>query len=56
MPIDYLRLPLIMLVAWWLYGEVVSPWLMIGAALIIAGNAAGLYLESSRLKRREALL
>lgn len=52
MPIDYLRLPLIMLVAWWLYGETVTPALIAGAALIIAGNAAGLYLESSRLRRQ----
>lgn len=52
MPIDYLRLPLIMLVAWWLYGEVVSLSLLIGAVLIIAANAAGLYLETSRVKRQ----
>lgn len=52
MPIDYLRLPLITLVAWWLYGETVTPALIAGAALIIAGNAAGLYLESSRLRRQ----
>ena len=50
MPMDYLRLPLIMLLAWWLYGETVSVFLVIGAALIIGGNAAGLYLETRRLK------
>ena len=48
MPIDYLRLPLIMLTAWWLYDESVTVWLAAGAALIIAGNALGLYLQSSR--------
>ena len=48
MPIDYLRLPLIMLVAWWLYGETVSLWLALGAGLIIAGNGVGLYLETMR--------
>jgi drug/metabolite transporter (DMT)-like permease len=52
MPIDYLRLPLIMLVAWWLYGEVVSLSLMIGAGLIVAANAVGLYIETSRVKRQ----
>lgn len=52
MPIDYLRLPLIMLVAWWLYGEVVSLSLMLGAALIVAANAVGLYIETSRVKRQ----
>jgi drug/metabolite transporter (DMT)-like permease len=48
MPIDYLRLPLIMLVGWWLYGESVTVWLLLGAALIIAGNAWGLYLQVRR--------
>lgn len=52
MPMDYLRLPLIMLVAWWLYGETVSLYLLIGAAMIIGGNAAGLYLEARRIKAR----
>jgi drug/metabolite transporter (DMT)-like permease len=48
MPMDYLRLPLIMIVAWWLYGESVTLWLLLGAALIIAGNAWGLYLQVRR--------
>ena len=48
MPMDYLRLPLIMVVAWWLYGESVTIWLLLGAALIIAGNALGLYLQVRR--------
>lgn len=52
MPMDYLRLPLIMLLAWWIYGETVTLYLLLGAALIIAGNAAGLYLESRRIKAR----
>jgi len=49
MPMDYLRLPLIMVVAWLLYGESVTVWLMLGAGLIIAGNAWGLYLQVRRL-------
>ena len=48
MPMDYLRLPLIMVVAWWLYDESVTVWLLLGAALIIAGNAWGLYLQVRR--------
>lgn len=52
MPIDYLRLPLIMLVGWWLYNETVSLSLMIGAVLIVAANAVGLYMETSRVKRQ----
>jgi drug/metabolite transporter (DMT)-like permease len=49
MPMDYLRLPLIMVVAWLLYGESVTIWLLLGAGLIIAGNAWGLYLQVRRL-------
>lgn len=49
MPMDYLRLPLIMVVAWLLYGESVTLWLLLGAGLIIAGNAWGLYLQVRRL-------
>ena len=52
MPMDYLRLPLIMVVAWWLYDESVTVWLLFGAALIIAGNAWGLYLQ---VRRRPAI-
>lgn len=54
MPIDYLRLPLITVVAWFLYSEVITLALAAGAALIIAGNAAGLYIESARIRRRTA--
>lgn len=54
MPMDYLRLPLIMLLAWWIYGETVTVYLLLGAGLIIAGNVAGLYLESRRIKARTA--
>ena len=55
MPLDYLRLPLIMLLAWWIYDETVTVYLVIGAGLIIAANAAGLYLEARRLKSRAYL-
>ena len=48
MPMDYLRLPLIMVVGWLLYDESVTPWLLLGSALIIAGNAWGLYLQMRR--------
>ncbi|MFK8050400.1 MAG: DMT family transporter [Halioglobus sp.] len=54
MPMDYLRLPLIMVVAWWLYDESVTVWLLIGAALIIAGNAWGLYLQARRSGRAQS--
>jgi drug/metabolite transporter (DMT)-like permease len=41
-----------MLVGWWLYDEAISLPLMVGAILIIAANAVGLYMERSRVKRR----
>ena len=56
MPIDYLRLPMIMLAAWWVYDEAISIWLVVGAGLIVAGNALGLYLESVKLRRQRAAL
>ena len=51
-PIDYLRLPLISLVAWWLYQEPLTWPLACGALLIIAGNAVGLYTEHRRMSGR----
>jgi drug/metabolite transporter (DMT)-like permease len=50
MPIDYLRLPLIMLLAWVLYGEAVGLALVIGAGMILAANAVGLFSENRRLR------
>ena len=38
LPIDFLRLPFIALVALALYGEPIDGWTMLGAALIFAGN------------------
>ena len=52
MPMDYLRLPLIIVLAWLIYGETVTLSLVAGSALIVAGNAAGLFLEARRLKAR----
>jgi len=38
MPMDFLRLPVIVAVGAWLYAEPVDPWLLAGAALILSGN------------------
>jgi drug/metabolite transporter (DMT)-like permease len=38
MPFDYVRLPLVGVLAWWLYGEIPDLYLVAGAALIISGN------------------
>jgi drug/metabolite transporter (DMT)-like permease len=52
MPIDYLRLPLIMVTAWCLYGEAVSLWLLAGSVLILAGNALGMTADARRTEAR----
>jgi len=36
-PLDFMRIPLIALVGWWLYGEALDAYVFLGAALIIAG-------------------
>jgi drug/metabolite transporter (DMT)-like permease len=41
-PLDFLRVPLIAVVGWTLYGEPLSVWLFLGAALILGGIAYGL--------------
>ncbi len=48
-PMDFLRLPLIALVGFVLYGEAVDRWLLAGAAVIVLGTLVNLYGE-----RREA--
>jgi len=52
MPIDYLRLPLIMLAAWFLYDEAVSLSLLLGAILILTANGLGLTVETIRRRRQ----
>ncbi len=44
MPVDFLRLPLIALVGWAVYGEGLDPWVALGGGLIIAGNWINLAL------------
>ena len=41
-PMDFLRVPLSALVAWLVYAEAVDLWTVLGAALILAGNALNL--------------
>jgi len=38
MPVDFLRLPVIVAVGVWLYAEPVNPWIILGGALILAAN------------------
>ena len=37
-PIDFLRLPIVMVLAYFLYSEAVDPWLVAGVLLIVLGN------------------
>ncbi len=46
MPIDFLRLPLIAIVAAIAYGEAIDPTIMIGAAIIFAGTYYSIWRES----------
>ena len=47
-PLDFLRIPLIALVGWQIYGETPDPWVLAGAGLIVVGIALNLRAESRR--------
>lgn len=47
-PIDFIRLPVIAVVGMLLYGEPVSIWVFLGAALIFAGNYLNIWSEARR--------
>ncbi len=49
MPMDFLRIPLIAGVGWWLYGESVDGFEVVGTGVIIAGIAWNLSAESRAL-------
>jgi drug/metabolite transporter (DMT)-like permease len=49
-PMDFLRIPLIAVVAWWLYGEAIDALVFVGAAIIIAGVLWNLRAETQRGK------
>lgn len=51
-PLDFLRIPLIALVGWWLYAEELDAFVFLGAGLIIAGVLWNLHAESRPLRRR----
>ncbi len=52
MPIDFIRLPLIAVVGMTLYGEQIDVWVLVGAAVIFAGNYLNIL---SQLRLRPAL-
>jgi drug/metabolite transporter (DMT)-like permease len=45
-PLDFLRIPLIAVVGWWLYGESLDAFVFLGAGLIIAGVLWNLRAEA----------
>lgn len=51
MPLDFLRLPVIAAAGWLLYGEPVGPSLILGAILILAGNALTLRRPSDAAEK-----
>lgn len=47
-PIDFVRVPLIAFIGWWLYGEALDPFVLIGSVVIIAGIVWNLRAEARR--------
>ena len=47
-PLDFMRIPLIAVVGWWLYGEALDAFVFAGAGLIVAGIAWNLRSEALR--------
>jgi drug/metabolite transporter (DMT)-like permease len=47
-PLDFLRIPLIAVIGWWLYGEALDALVFIGAGLIIIGVLWNLQSEARR--------
>ena len=49
-PLDFMRIPLIAVVGWLLYGETLDVFVFIGAIIIIAGVVWNLRAESAQAK------
>ena len=47
-PLDFMRIPLIAVIAWWLYGERLDVFVFLGAGLIIGGILWNLRAEAVR--------
>jgi len=48
MPLDFMRIPLIAVIGWWLYGETLDFFVLMGAGLIITGILWNLHSEARR--------
>ena len=47
-PLDFLRVPLIAVVGWWVYGEVLDGFVLGGAAVVMTGIALNIFAEARR--------
>jgi drug/metabolite transporter (DMT)-like permease len=52
-PLDFMRIPLIAVVGWWLYGETLDVFVFLGAGLIITGILWNLRSEAARTQGSE---
>lgn len=52
MPIDFCRLPIIMLVGFCFYGEQIDVWVLVGALVIVIGNSLNIGHESAARPNR----
>jgi len=53
-PLDFLRLPLISIVGWWLYNEPLDAIVFLGAALVLWGNWMNIHAEQKRVADLDA--
>jgi drug/metabolite transporter (DMT)-like permease len=54
-PLDFMRIPLIAVIGWWLYGEPLDGFVFLGAGLILAGILWNLRSEAARATRQAPL-
>jgi drug/metabolite transporter (DMT)-like permease len=52
-PLDFMRIPLIALVGWWLYGEALDTYVFAGAGLIVLGISWNLRAEAMQAARHK---
>lgn len=51
-PLDFMRIPLIAVIGWWLYGEPLDGFIFLGAGLILAGILWNLRSEAARTSKQ----
>jgi drug/metabolite transporter (DMT)-like permease len=53
-PLDFMRIPLIAVIGWWLYGESLDVFVFLGAGLIVTGILWNLRSEATRGRRADS--